>query len=129
MIVLRALVCVFVVAFAARASAAVQLTQIATGVPNLVGIEHAGDGTNRLFLVNHAGLILISYAASTPQLLATPFLYISPLVRFDGEQGLLGLAFHPNYVGNGFFYVNYVNTSGDTVIARFQVTADPNIAD
>ena len=46
------------------------------------------------------------------------------------EQGLLGLAFHPHYAENGFFYVNYTDLNGDTVIARFQVSPDdPDRAD
>jgi glucose/arabinose dehydrogenase len=52
------------------------------------------------------------------------------LVSCCGEQGLLGLAFHPDYATNGFFYVDYTNVAGDTVVARYEVSAtDPNVAD
>ena len=64
------------------------------------------------------------------QLQPQPFLDISDRVGSDGnEQGLLGLAFHPQYSQNGRFFVNYTNKNGDTVIARFQVSGDPNVAD
>jgi glucose/arabinose dehydrogenase len=60
----------------------------------------------------------------------TPFLDIISLVNSSGsEQGLLGLAFHPRYSENGFFYVHYSDLNGDTAIARYQVSADPNVAD
>ena len=62
--------------------------------------------------------------------LPTPFLNIDPIVGSGGnEQGLLGLAFHPNYASNGYFYVNYTNNSGDTRVSRFSVTANPDVAD
>jgi glucose/arabinose dehydrogenase len=64
------------------------------------------------------------------QLLETPFLDISERVGSNSnEQGLLGLAFHPQYAQNGRFFVNYTDVNGDTVIARFQVSSDPNLAD
>ncbi len=89
---------------------------------------HAGDGSGRLFIVQQDGIIRIWDGA---QVLPTPFLNISGLVTFDGEQGLLGLAFHPDYENNGYFYVNYVNTNDpvETIIARYQVSGDPNVAD
>ena len=58
-----------------------------------------------------------------------PFLYIESIVSSIGERGLLSVAFHPNYKNNGNFYVNYTNTIGDTVVARYSVSADPNVAD
>lgn len=62
--------------------------------------------------------------------LADPFLDIREQVGSQGnEQGLLGLVFHPDYENNGFFYVNYTDVNGDTVISRFQVSADPNRAE
>ena len=64
------------------------------------------------------------------QLVDTPFLDITDRVGSNGnEQGLLGLAFHPQYQENGRFFVNYTDTRGDTVIARFQVSSDLNVAD
>jgi Glucose / Sorbosone dehydrogenase/IPT/TIG domain len=60
---------------------------------------------------------------------ATAFLDIRSLVGCCGERGLLGLAFHPRYSENGFFFVDYTNTAGDTVIARYRVSSDPGAAD
>jgi glucose/arabinose dehydrogenase len=106
------------------------LTQFATGLNGPVGVYNAGSGDDRLFVIERTGVIRIVQA--TGAVVATPFLDISGRVdASDGEEGLLGLSFHPNYATNGFFYVNYTNTTGSrrTRLARFQVTADPNIAD
>jgi glucose/arabinose dehydrogenase len=86
------------------------------------------DGSGRLFVIEKVGRIRI---LENDQLLETPFLDITDRVGSNGnEQGLLGLAFHPGYQENGRFFVNYTDTSGgDTVIARFQVSSDPNVAD
>lgn len=114
------------------------LETFATGLNNPVDIAHAGD--NRLFVVEQAGRIKIVQSNGT--VLSTPFLDISGLVLAPGdpggnnEQGLLGLAFDPNYATNGYFYVNYTRVAnvsdnqGDTVIARYSVSnSDPNVAD
>ena len=61
--------------------------------------------------------------------LATPFIDLSPKAGSGGEGGLLGLASHPNYSSNGFFFVNYTDNSGDTVLARYQVSGNVDIAD
>ncbi len=92
-----------------------------------VSITHAGDGSDRLFVVQQTGEIkIIEHNIH----LATPFLDISSLVNFGGERGLLGLAFHPNYISNGYFYVFYTKSGGNTYIVRYTVSADdPNIAD
>jgi len=108
------------------AAAAIDVQLVAGGIDFLVGIEHAGDQNGRLFLVQQSGKILI-YDGS--QVLATPFLDLTNLVLFSGEQGLLGLAFHPNYSSNGFFYLDYVNQSGNTVIARYHASPGSNVAD
>jgi glucose/arabinose dehydrogenase len=90
-------------------------------------VDLQADGSGRLFIVEKVGRIRI---VENDQLLEAPFLDISDRVGSDGnEQGLLGLAFHPGYRENGRFFVNYTDTSGDTVIARFQVSSDPNVAD
>ncbi len=100
---------------------------IDSGFSNAVAVRHAGDGSGRLFVVEQGGRIKIIENGNT---LATPFLNIDPLTNGGGEQGLLGLAFHPSYATNGFFYIYYTNLSGDTVIARYSVSAgDPDIAD
>src|SRR5688572_1564696 len=121
---LRSLLLVAALCLARGADASIQLTLVTSGAPNLVGIEHAGD--SRLFLVSQTGHIRIYNGMAV---LPTPFLDISGLVSTGGEQGLLGLAFHPNYASNGFFYVNYTDDDGDTVVARYRVSGDPNIAD
>ncbi len=105
------------------------LTEVAN-IPNNMGIRSAYDGSGRLFAATQDGTIRI--IDENGQLLSTPFLDISSLVRFNGEQGLLGLAFHPNYSQNGYFFVNYTKASpnqGDTMIVRYQVSANPDIAD
>jgi glucose/arabinose dehydrogenase len=102
-------------------------TEVASGFQHPVDIQNADDGSGRLFIVEQPGRIRV---IQSNQLLATPFLDITDRVDDNGsEQGLLGLAFHPNHEQNGFFYVNYTRAGGDTVIARFQVTGDPNLAD
>lgn len=90
-------------------------------------IKHAGD--SRLFIVEREGRIRI--AQTNGSVLPTPFLDISgPTVATGNwEQGLLGLAFHPNYAVNGYFYIFYTEGSANKIrIMRYQVSADPNIA-
>jgi glucose/arabinose dehydrogenase len=91
-------------------------------------VDLQADDSGRLFIIEKPGRIRI---IENDQLLETPFLDITDRVGSNGnEQGLLGLAFHPRYQENGSFFVNYTSTSGgDTVIARFQVSSDPNVAD
>jgi glucose/arabinose dehydrogenase len=90
-------------------------------------VDLQADGSGRLFVIEKVGRIRI---IQNDHLLDTPFLDISDRVGSSGnEQGLLGLAFHPKYQENGRFFVNYTDTKGDTVIARFQVSSDPNVAD
>lgn len=102
----------------------ISLTQFASGFTDPVEITHAGD--SRLFVVQQGGLIKILNANGTTN--ATPFLNLSSIISTGGERGLLGLAFHPNYATNGYFFVNYTNTAGNTVIARYSVSANPNVA-
>ena len=94
-------------------------------------IQHAGDGTNRLFVVEQEGVI--SVFPNDPEVEDTNvFLDIRSRVNDSGnEEGLLGLAFHPDYDNNGYFYVNYTASSPRrTVVSRFQVSEnDPNAAD
>lgn len=115
----------------AQVPADVNLELIAN-VDQNVGIRHAGDGSGRLFVITQNGFIRIIDAQGN--LITTPFLDIDVKVNSGGnEQGLLGLAFHPNYSQNGYFYVNYSKSgtnSGDTIIERYQVSAaDSNVAD
>ncbi len=107
----------------------IELEQYATGFLSPVDITHAGD--ERLFVVERSGRIKI--IDENGSVVSTPFLDIDNLVANtsgQSERGLLGLAFHPNYVNNGFFFVNYTDNSGETVIARYsRDAADPNLAD
>ncbi|MFX1518353.1 MAG: PQQ-dependent sugar dehydrogenase [Promethearchaeota archaeon] len=97
--------------------------------PNLsfnhpVGIYNAGDGSNRLFVLEQSGVIYV-FENSQDVTSSTVFLDIRNRVNDDGfEEGLLGLAFHPDYENNGYFYVDYTATNPQrTVIARYQVDA------
>ncbi|MEJ2706351.1 MAG: PQQ-dependent sugar dehydrogenase [Anaerolineales bacterium] len=98
-----------------------------TGLEAPVFMTVPDDGSGRFFIVEQAGRILIYQDG---QLNNQAFLDISQEVSYGSERGLLGLAFHPNYAQNGYFYVNYTDRNGNTVIARFQVSAqDPAWAD
>ncbi|MEM6719094.1 MAG: PQQ-dependent sugar dehydrogenase [Bacteroidota bacterium] len=104
----------------------VDLLPFASGFNRPVDIQHAND--SRLFIVEQDGVIKILDDQGNTN--ATPFLDIDARIRSTGnEQGLLGLAFDPNYATNNRFYVNYINNSGDTVIARFTTSSNPDIAD
>src|SRR4029453_6864163 len=84
-----------------------------------VGLVNAGDGSGRLFLVIQQGEILAMSGGAVP---SPPFLAI----RSDGlccdERGLLGVAFHPQFESNGFFWVYYTDLTGANVLARFQAS-------
>jgi len=107
--------------------------ELVAGVFNRpVAVTNAGDGSGRLFVVEQAGRIRIIDGAAV---LDTDFLDIrSPVDSTRNEQGLLGIAFHPAYATNGYFYVNYTHDPpGEgpdvTRISRFQVSvADPGVA-
>jgi len=102
------------------------LHRVASGLRFPLDIQHAGDGASRLFIVEQEGRIRV---LRNGVLLREPFLNISDRTVGQGESGLLGLAFPPNYAGKQHFYVNYTNLAGHTVIARYRVTADPDRAD
>ena len=102
---------------------------VASGLERPVDLQP--DGTGNLYLVEKLGHIHLFQDAEDGQVDETPFLNIEDRVSDNGnEMGLLGLAFHPNYSENGFFYVNYTGRGGDTFISRFQSnggdTVDPN---
>ncbi len=104
------------------------LSAFASGLTEPVSLAHAGD--SRLFVVEQAGIIKIIQSNGT--VLGTPFLNITDRVDAGSEEGLLGLTFHPDYINNGHFYVNYTNITAGvrrTRISRFQVTANANVAD
>jgi glucose/arabinose dehydrogenase len=117
----------------------INLRLIADDFNEPVAVTSANDGTNRLFVVERGGLIQILQDGNR---LETPFLDISDQVSRCNECGLLGLAFPPDFAEDGYFFVNYTsntdraapdtndpNTSNDTVIARFRVSDNPNLAD
>jgi glucose/arabinose dehydrogenase len=97
-----------------------------TGLNAPVHVTHAGDGSGRLFVVEQAGRIrLVRSGALQP----TPFLDITSRVGCCGERGLLSVAFPPGYAAKRHFYVNYTNLAGNTVVARYRLSADPDLAD
>ena len=104
------------------------------GVEFPVHITHSRDGTGRLFVIEQRGRVRI---IKNGRLAETPFLDITDRVSCCGERGLLSVVFPPNYVDKNYFYVNYTSSDhgpknsrlGDTVIARFRVTSDADIAD
>ncbi|HEX8312450.1 MAG TPA: PQQ-dependent sugar dehydrogenase, partial [Chthoniobacteraceae bacterium] len=110
----------------ANAETPLRLDLFASGFsqPLFVG---APAGDNRLFVVEKGGSIkIVENGIVQP----TPFLNLSSQVNTSGEQGLLGLAFDPNYATNGRFYVNYISAATqDTVIARYTASANRNLAD
>lgn len=105
----------------------VRLELLSSELDDPVGLVHAGDGSGRLFVVERPGRVRIVEAGGT---LGPVFLDIAERVGSAGpEQGLLGLAFHPNFKGNGFFYVNYTDTGGNTKISRFVAPTGPGSVD
>ncbi len=102
--------------------------QVVSGLPLPLGLQNARDGSGRLFVSGQAGEVLILMDG---EILAGPFLDITSAVDMThNEQGLLGLAFHPRYEGNGYLYVYYINHAHNSILARYQVSADdPNFVD
>jgi len=102
------------------------LTPLVSGVSSPVHITHAGDGSGRLFVVEQGGRIRI---VKNGVLQATPFLDIASRVGCCSERGLLSVAFPPGYAQKRHFYVNYTDSAGNTVVARYRLTANPDVAD
>ncbi len=96
--------------------------QLISGMASPVDIQFPDDGAGRMFVIEQGGRIRI---IENGQMLDPPFLDIIDRVNSQGnEQGLLGLAFHPDFKHNPYFYVNYTDTNGNTVIARFTANGD-----
>lgn len=94
-----------------------EIVEVVSGLSSPVGVTNAGDGSGRLFVVERAGRIRI---VENGVLLATPFLDIQAIVNSSGgEQGLLGLAFDPDYATNGDFYVHYTRSDNANVVAHY----------
>ncbi|MBI4785734.1 MAG: PQQ-dependent sugar dehydrogenase [Chloroflexi bacterium] len=107
----------------------ITLTPFAQGASQPTYVTHAGDNSGRLFVVERAGRIRIFRNGS---FLSTPFLDITSRVQSaSSEQGLLSVAFPPGYASKGSFYVNYTSRAGvgDTVIARYRLTGNADVAD
>ncbi len=100
---------------------------VASGLTQPVGAYAPPGDMDRLFIVEQNGRIrILTLSSGILQSTLTPYLNIATLVTFGGERGLLGLAFHPNFAVNGYFYVNYTRAGdGATVIARYQASGDP----
>ena len=107
----------------------IQLQLIASGYNRPNTVIFTPDG--KRFIINQTGLIYMADSADAPTDNATPFLNISNEVHSTGtEQGLLGLAFHPDYPDSAYFFVDYTANDGNTHISRFQISSNnPDIAD
>ncbi len=104
----------------------IRTTPVVSGIPAPTDIQNAADGSGRLFLVQQNGLIrILRDGALVPQ----PFLDIHLKTRANGEQGLLGLAFPPGFTAKQRFYIDYTDLNGNTVIAQYRVSSNPDVAD
>jgi glucose/arabinose dehydrogenase len=131
---IRKLLHVIIILFITGTSINAQFT-LQNAFPNLtfnsaVFLTHADDNTDRIFIVEQSGRIKV-FPNSSNASSAKEYLNITDRVTSGGEMGLLGLAFHPDYENNGYFYVNYTTETPTlrTVISRFQVTSNPDSAD
>lgn len=115
-------------ASAVPSATSIRLEPFVTAPAPITYLTHAGDGSGRLFLVEKAGRI---HLIADGRLRPTPFLDIRDRVDAEAsERGLLSVAFPPDYAASGVFYVNYTaRGGGDTVVARYRLTADPDRAD
>ena len=106
-----------------------------SGLDDPLGLKHASDGSGRLFIVEQGGKVWIVDASGT--MLPTPFIELGTQVTTAGfEQGLLDIGFPPGFASSGLFYLHYSagprrpegTEEGDTIVAEFSLTADPNVA-
>lgn len=99
----------------------IKVNPVVSGLALPIAITHAGDGLGRIFIAEKAGMIRI---LENGVLSPTPFLNMQSIVNSSSnEQGLLALAFHPQYESNGYFYTVHTNAAGSLVLSRF--TASP----
>jgi uncharacterized protein (TIGR03437 family) len=104
----------------------IALTRVATGLTAPTDLQNAGDGSNRLFVVEQSGIIrVLKNGVLNPD----PFLDIRDKTHAGGERGLLGLAFPPGFAAKQRFYVNYTDLNGNTTIAQYRVTSNSDVAD
>lgn len=119
---------VAVLAGGAEGQTPLKVERIATGFSNPLYLTSPPDD-DRLFVVEQRGAIKI---IENGTVLPTPFIdFGNKVSQTSNERGLLGLAFHPDYATNGFFYVNYTSTANahGTIVERYSVSGDPNVAD
>lgn len=108
------------------AAARVALREVANGLSQPLAIAHAGDGSGRLFVTLQEGRVMIFDGR---QIVPKPFLDLRERVASGGERGLLSVAFHPDFANNRWFYVNYTDLAGNTVVSRFRAARRaPNVA-
>ncbi len=128
-----AVICCLILMFAAFPTAfmvssqtppTITLQPFVSGLSSPLLLTNAKDGTRRLFIVQQGGIIKVVQPGSN---MPTDFLNITSKIVSGGEQGLLGLAFHPQFATNGYFFVNYTRSGdGATVIARYKTTEGNN---
>jgi glucose/arabinose dehydrogenase len=107
----------------------ISATRVASGLSQPLFVTSSPDNPNRLFIVEKGGLIKV-LDLTTGAVDTQPFLDVSTDIVTAGEQGLLGLAFHPEYAQNGRFYVYLSNVNGDSEVRQYRVSAtDPTLAD
>ena len=107
----------------------ITFTLVTGAVDQPVQVTHAPDDSSRLFIVEQGGTIRIWEDGA---LLPTPFLDIASLTSDGSEQGLLSMAFDPDYATSGLFYVYYTDdiaSPGDITLARYAVSGNPDVAD
>jgi glucose/arabinose dehydrogenase len=111
------------------APSTMRLVPIASGLTVPVFVASPPNDPTRLFIVEKGGVVKILHLP-TGTLLAQPFLNLSATVASDYEQGLYAIAFPADYATSGVFYLSYtVKPAADSVLARYHVTGDPNVAD
>lgn len=106
-------------------SDSIELETVTTNLDFPVYLTSPPGDASRLFILEKAGAVRI---IKNGTLLGTPYLDLSSEVSKGGEQGLLGLAFDPDYAGNGRFYVSYTDLAGDSQIVRYRVSSNPDVA-
>lgn len=106
--------------------AAVRLDLVTTGLDSPVDVVAADDGTDRIFVVEQGGRIRVIRDGA---LVEQPFLDIADRLTAGGEQGLLGLALHPDFPNDPRFFVDYTDRDGDTVVSSFTLSLDADSAD
>jgi uncharacterized protein (TIGR03437 family) len=119
-------VLVGLVAVGLAAGQEISTTSVVSGISAPTDIQNAGDGSGRLFFVQQNGVVRVWKGGA---LVARPFLDISSKTKADGERGLLGLAFPPRFAQSQRFYVHYTDLSGNTTVAMYRMSTDPDAAD